>query len=94
MTRKEAIFTIEHRYGIMDYGETEQLAEALDMAIDALKTEPCEDAVKREAVLNTLDAMNTVLDENRTVDGYKELLTECYKTLPLVTPKQRTGSGL
>lgn len=46
-----------------------------------------EDAVKREAVLNTLDAMDAALDENRTVEAYKELLKECYKALPPVTPK-------
>lgn len=40
MTREEAIFTIEYRDGIMNYGETEQLAKALDMAIEALKQEP------------------------------------------------------
>ena len=43
MTREEAIFTIEHRDSIMDYGETEQLAEALDMALEALKAEPSKD---------------------------------------------------
>ena len=50
---------------------------------------PAVDAVKRESVLNTLDAMDKVLDENRTVESYKELLKECYKELPPVTPKQR-----
>lgn len=53
------------------------------------RIEPCEDAVKREAVLNTLDTMDKALDENRTVEAYKELLKECYKALPPVTPKQR-----
>lgn len=48
--------------------------------------ESCEDAVKREAVLNTLDTMDKALDENRTVEHYKELLKECYKELPRVTP--------
>ncbi len=93
---------------------------AIDMAIAALKTEPCdtfkldgmledayehgyqqarydyevqrcEDTVKREAVLNTLDAMDNALDENRTVEAYKELLKECYKELPPVAPKPKTG---
>lgn len=49
--------------------------------------EPCEDAVKREAVLNTLDTMDKALDENRTVEAYKELLKECYKELPSVSPE-------
>lgn len=46
-----------------------------------------EDAVKREAVLNTLDTMDKALDEDRTVEAYKELLAECFKVLPAVTPK-------
>ena len=57
MTREEAIFTIEHRDGIMDYGETEQLAEALDMAIAALKAEPCEDVVSRKHLLSGIDEL-------------------------------------
>lgn len=51
------------------------------------EVQPCEDVVKREAVLNTLDTMDAALDENRTVEAYKELLKECYKALPPVTPK-------
>lgn len=53
-----------------------------------------EDTVKREAVLNTLDAMDAALDEDRTVEAYKELLKECYKTLPPVAPKQKTGKWI
>lgn len=55
-------------------------------AIAALKAEDCEDAVKRQSVLNTLDTMDKALDENRTIEAYKELLKECYKALPPVTP--------
>lgn len=36
MTREEAIRQIENRWSIMDYGESEALGEALDMAIEAL----------------------------------------------------------
>ena len=49
------------------------------------------DAVSRQAVLNTLDSMNSALDEDRTVETYKELLKECYKVLPSVTPQPRKG---
>lgn len=123
MTREEAIFIIEHRDSIMDYCESKQLGEALDMAIAALKAEPCdrlkldgmledayehgyqqarydyeaqpcEDAIKRESVLNTLDTMDKALDENRTVEAYKELLKECYKELPRVTPKPMMGKWI
>ena len=51
----------------------------------------CEDAISRRAVLNTLDKMDSVLDENRTVETYKELLTACYKDLPSVTSVHKTG---
>lgn len=37
MTREEAIRQIENRWSIMDYGESEALGEALDMAIEALE---------------------------------------------------------
>ena len=41
-----------------------------------------EDAISRKAVLNTLENMDKALDEDRTVENYKELLRECYKVLP------------
>ena len=40
------------------------------------------DLIDRQAVLNTLDNADKFLDEERTVEKYKELLTECIKVLP------------
>ena len=60
-----------------------------DIAIKALDQEHCEDAVSRKTVLNTLNRMNSVLDENRTVETYKELLTVCYNDLPPVMPVRK-----
>ena len=40
------------------------------------------DYISRQAVINTLDNMDKALDEDRTVEKYKELLTECIKVLP------------
>lgn len=51
----------------------------------------CDDCISRQAVLNTLDKMDKALDTDRTVESYKKLLTECYKDLPSVTPKEKTG---
>lgn len=62
-----------------------------DIAETIPPIEPCKDAIKREAVLNTLDEMDAALDENRTVEAYKELLKEYYKLLPPVTPQPKTG---
>ena len=41
------------------------------------------DSIDRQKVLNTLDfADNALTDEERTVEKYKALLTECIKVLP------------
>lgn len=40
------------------------------------------DLIDRQKVLNTLDFADKALDEDRTVETYKELLTECVKVLP------------
>lgn len=50
-----------------------------------------EDTISRKAVLDTLERMDRALDEDRTVESYKELLRECYKVLPSVTPKPKVG---
>lgn len=124
MTREEAIEILKHperRYS------KQTMADAFNMAIEALKAEPCEDcrkaeeimqtlcdygcemkiqdaisqvletectkcedAVRREAVLNTLDTMDKALDEDRTIEHYKELLKECYKELTPVSPKSES----
>jgi len=89
MTREEAITELKNIQDNFNYSLCPN--EVFEMAIEALKTEPCEDAVKREAVLNTLDTMDKVLDEDRTVEHYKELLKECYKELPPVTPARNKG---
>lgn len=49
------------------------------------------DSISRHAVLNTLDNMDNVLDEDRTVETYKMLLTECVNVLPPVTPQPKMG---
>jgi hypothetical protein len=52
--------------------------------------ETSDNAISRQAVLNTLENMDRALDEDRTVENYKELLRECYKVLPSVTPKPKS----
>lgn len=48
-----------------------------------------EDAISRQAVLDTLERMDKALDEDRTVENYKELLRECYKVLPSVSSSEK-----
>ena len=50
-----------------------------------------DDLISRQAVLETLDDMDNVLDEDRTIENYKELLKECYEVLPSVNPQPKTG---
>ena len=50
--------------------------------------EPCENYISRQAVLDTLDNMDKALDEDRTVENYKELLRECYKVLTPVSSSE------
>jgi len=64
---------------------------ALIDGIDTLEQEPSGDVISRQAVLNTLDRMDKALDTDRTVESYKELLTECYKDLPSVKQEPKTG---
>lgn len=46
------------------------------------------DLISKQKVFDTLDfADNALTDEERTVEKYKELLTECIKALPSVQPE-------
>jgi hypothetical protein len=75
--------------------ENEDIYKAIVKALEqelTTKNDLGDDCVRRKAVLNTLERMDKVLDEDRTVDSYKELLKECYKVLPSVTPQEpKTG---
>ena len=56
MIRREALDILEHNWTRLvnpDYSDKE-LCEALDVAIKALEQEPCEDAVSRQAVIDTI----------------------------------------
>lgn len=80
---KDHIFKLASDYKCWDNRLTHD--EALELC-HILEQESCEDAVSRKTVLNTLNRMDSVLDENRTVETYKELLIACYNDLPPVTP--------
>ena len=65
--------------------------EALQMAIEALEQEPCEDAISRQAVMYALCDICELFHKN----GEETCLTKCesYRflaTLPSVEPKKKT----
>ena len=82
-------------YNTLDFlptnNEANRIIDSFDRVTSGLEQQACEDTVSRQAVLDTLDKMDKALDTDRTVENYKELLTECYKNLPPVTPKEKTG---
>ena len=109
MTREEAIEVIkqdipcEHDTDLIEALElaikaleqNERAEEWYKLFVEKLdEQQPCEDAVNREAVLDTLNQMDKALDEDRTVENYKALLIECYKVLTSVTPKQKSGKWI
>lgn len=85
MTREEAMAILEEVKTIDDsmYQYNPAYLEALEMAIAALKAEPCGDAVSREAVLDLFETIMTKSEIYRAVIK-----------LPPVTPKPRTGKWI
>lgn len=91
MTRKEAIEILEEMKMLDDnlYTYNPLYLEARDIALGALKAEPCEDAVSREAMLAGLVSIAKAKarsDAQKALMGRVMLFTE---KLPPVTPKPR-----
>ena len=74
----------DYRRGYID-GVNQMVKE---LKVELQKPIECDDAISRQAVLKTLDDMDNVLDEDRTIENYKELLKECYEVLPPVNPQK------
>lgn len=55
MTREEAIKLLRNWDGVYIGYSSDEVEEALDMAIKALSQEPCEDVVSRQAVINAIE---------------------------------------
>lgn len=83
MTREVAIKAIQDFIGW--FKEDSLIRKALDMAIQALSQEPCDDAVSREAVI---EAVSEGCQEWRGIYGRCE---ELINALPSVTQKSKTG---
>lgn len=88
---KDHIYKLAGDYKCWDNRLTKD--EAVELC-HILEQQPCEDAVSRKTVLNTLNRMDSVLDEGRTVETYKELLIACYNDLPSVTPAPKKGKWI
>ena len=71
-------------------------------ALEALKQEPCEDAISREAVLKIIDGYGVSMDGNKTYESVcnglvratKIAMSDAIKKLPSVTPTREHGEWL
>ena len=89
MAREEAVLVLDHarpQTAEIDrqFYDDEDLNNALDMGIEAIKQEPCEDAISREAILLEIDKIK---------DNYGGLLDVAMfiRGLPPVNPQPKTG---
>ena len=77
MTREEALKVLDT---IPTIGEQ---VDALDMAIEALEKEPCDDAISRQAVIDEMGDTN--------MDIYTEEVKDFVRSLPPVIPQTKAG---
>lgn len=73
MTRKEATSLLKSRVDLIksNYPEIDDYREALEMAIEALEKEPCEDVISRQAVLEM------AYDVSEIIKGLESVKKEC-----------------
>lgn len=76
---KEQLKQIPIHEGVSDnYLKT--IYEAIDIAIKLLEQQPCDDCISREEAINCV-----------TLNEFRYRIVEDIKTLPSVTPKEKTG---
>ncbi len=91
MTREQAIYKLHHcRVSNRDCVGSEEFLEALDMAIEALKAEPCDDAISRQAAKDMLKARAIFLMDTYHQPTDLEMI-KLIDDLPSVTPAQKIG---
>lgn len=96
MTREKAIeILIGNRYVFksINFGSTYSINTALDMAIDALKQEPCKDCISRQAAIESVKGMCGVispLSDHVILISKAGAIAELNMLEP-VTPNPKTG---
>lgn len=99
MTNKEAIARIREHKIVHGMNETRAIyiSEALDMAIQALEQEPCEDCIRKQAAIDAIYARyiggKEAVDKAPANDQYAEGIDEAVcavEDLPPVNPQPKT----
>ena len=92
MTRAEAIKQIEAFRTCMIVDDAEPyVVESLNMAVEALEREPCEDAISRQAAI---DGLASIAKAKAKSDAQKSLMGRVMfftEHLPPVTPQPKIG---
>ena len=100
MTRKEIIDELcRLRSDITNAGgyvnrtdaQKNRFAQALSEEIQRLQTEPCEDCISRQAVLDTVDNLKIIIANNLPELIYKSSVLKLLHELPPVQPEQKVG---
>ena len=92
MTKEEAIKIIKSEcyvFNPFNFDCTRMINTALDMAIEALEQEPCDDCISRKDTIKWLKKV-TVTDGITFKTGFKQILHDI-EQMPPVTPKQKMG---
>ena len=76
MTEKEATALLKSRVDLIksNYPEIDDYCEALEMAIEALKQESCEDCISREALLTSLEEPMNWTDSEVQTQGSDDIV--------------------
>lgn len=92
MTREEAI---EELTEINFNSIHEKTILATNMAIEALKTEPCDDCISRQDALDAMYALcnadETLKDNPWRDNPHIDAITDAIEDLPSVSPQQKGG---
>lgn len=93
MTREEMIEQIENTILLIKQNGKDWWDErdipVLEEAIKAMKMEPCEDVVSRQAALDTVDTLRIVIANNLPELIYKSSVLKLLHDLPSVQPGQK-----
>lgn len=91
MTNHEAIETLKANYPDACY---EQLREAVNAAIEALKAQDAAgDTISRRAAIGTVKHMREVCDTD-DINDYYNLMLEAFNVLPPAQPERKTGKWI
>ena len=87
MTREEAIALMKRNAD----GYYPKMTEALNMAIEALSTETCDDAVSRQAVIKTIKEVCNPYGKPQIDFEVGKKMIEWFKAMPSVQPVSPKG---